>query len=196
MKAVRQAIVDGRMGRIISCSASVKWWRAHEYYEKDPWKGTWKLDGGAFANQGIHSLDLMVWMAGPVEEVEYAHLETIMHRIEAEDFGIAVVRFASGARGTIEITTCCRPDLATRLEIYGTRGSAAFGDARVTRVRDRRAGPPPDPGRSRLAVRRRRRANGDRPERPRGPIRRFLFGASRGRRHSSPVARPAIRSTY
>jgi predicted dehydrogenase len=133
MKAVRQAITGGRMGRIISCSASVKWWRAHEYFEKDPWKGTWRLDGGAFANQGIHSLDLMVWMAGPVEEVEYAHLETIMHKIEAEDFGIAVVRFASGARGTIEITTCCRPDLATRLEVYGTQGSAAFDDARVTR---------------------------------------------------------------
>ena len=133
MIAVQEAIATGRMGRIISCGVSVKWWRGHEYYAKDPWKGTWRLDGGAFANQGIHSLDLMVWMAGPVEEVEYAHLETVVHNIEAEDFGIAVVRFESGARGTIEITTCCRPDLATRLEIYGTNGSAAFDDARVTR---------------------------------------------------------------
>jgi UDP-N-acetyl-2-amino-2-deoxyglucuronate dehydrogenase len=76
---------------------------------------------------------MMVWMAGPVAEVEYAHLETTAHRIEAEDFGIVVVRFESGARGTIEITTCCLPDLATRLEIYGTNGSAAFDDAHVTR---------------------------------------------------------------
>jgi predicted dehydrogenase len=120
------------MGRILSCGISVKWWRSQDYYTKDAWKGTWMLDGGAFANQGIHSLDLMVWMAGPVEEVEYAHLDTMGHTMEAEDFGIAVVRFANGARGTIEVTTCCRPDLATRLEIYGTNGSAAFDDARVT----------------------------------------------------------------
>jgi UDP-N-acetyl-2-amino-2-deoxyglucuronate dehydrogenase len=133
MRLVREAIAAGGMGRILSCSVSVKWWRPQEYYAKDGWKGTWMLDGGAFANQGIHSLDLMVWMAGPVAEVEYAHLDTVGHEMEAEDFGIAVVRFASGARGTVEVTTCCRPDLATRLEIYGTSGSAAFDDARVTR---------------------------------------------------------------
>lgn len=133
MQAVHDAIVAGRMGRIISCGIALKWWRSQEYYTKDAWKGTWMLDGGAFANQGIHSLDLMVWMAGPVEEVEYAHLDTVMHTMEAEDFGIVVARFANGARGTIEITTCCRPDLACRLEIYGTNGSAAFDDALVTR---------------------------------------------------------------
>lgn len=133
IQAVQRAIAEGRMGRLISCSISVKWWRSQSYYDKDDWRGTWLLDGGAFANQGIHSLDLMVWMAGPVVEVEYAHLETAMHRMEAEDFGIAVVRFENGARGTIEITTCCRPDLATRLEVYGTKGAAAFDDAQVTR---------------------------------------------------------------
>lgn len=130
---VQQIIAEGRMGRILSCSVSVKWWRSQAYYDKDDWRGTWAMDGGAFANQGIHSLDMMVWMAGPVAEVEYAHLETAMHRMEAEDFGLAVVRFASGARGTIEMTTCCLPDLATRLEIYGTQGSASFDDARVAR---------------------------------------------------------------
>jgi len=130
---VRQAIVEGKMGRILSCSVSVKWWRSQTYYDKDDWRGTWALDGGALSNQGIHSLDQMVWMAGPVAEVEYAHLETANHRIEAEDLALVVVRFASGARGTIEATTCCHPDLATRLEIYGTNGSAALDDARVSR---------------------------------------------------------------
>ena len=130
---VQQAIADGRMGRIISCSVSVKWWRSQRYYDKDDWRGTWQWDGGALANQAIHSLDQMVWLAGPVAEVEYAHLETVNHRMETEDFALAAVRFASGARGTIEATTCCLPDLATRLEIYGTKGSAALEDARVTR---------------------------------------------------------------
>ena len=130
---VQRSIAEGRMGRILSCSVSVKWWRSQVYYDKDDWRGTWALDGGALANQGIHSLDQMVWMAGPVAEVEYAHLETANHRIEAEDFALAVVRFESGARGTLEATTCCHPDLATRLEIYGTNGSAALDDARVSR---------------------------------------------------------------
>ena len=132
-QTIQQAIADGRMGRILSCSVSVKWWRSQAYYDKDDWRGTWALDGGALANQGIHALDQMVWLAGPVEAVEYAHLQTVGHRMEAEDFALAVVRFASGARGTVEATTCCHPDLASRLEIYGTRGSAAFEDARVLR---------------------------------------------------------------
>ncbi len=130
---VQRAVSSGEMGRIISCSVSVKWWRSQEYYSKDAWRGTWALDGGALANQGIHSLDQMVWMAGPVEKVEYCHLETVLHEMEAEDVAIAVVRFKSGAIGTIEATTCCSPDLATRLEIYGTQGSAALEDAVVTR---------------------------------------------------------------
>jgi predicted dehydrogenase len=128
---VQKAIAEGKMGRILSCSISVKWWRAQSYYDKDAWRGTWALDGGVFANQGIHSLDQMVWMAGPVAEVEYAHLETAMHQMEAEDFGVVAVRFESGARGLIEMTTCCQPDMATRLEIYGTNGSAALDDAKV-----------------------------------------------------------------
>jgi UDP-N-acetyl-2-amino-2-deoxyglucuronate dehydrogenase len=130
---VREAIAEGRMGRLLSCSASVKWWRSQVYYDKDDWRGTWALDGGALSNQGIHSLDQMVWMAGPVAEVEYAHLETANHRIEAEDFALVVVRFENGARGTIEVTTCCSPDLATRLEVYGTNGSVALDDAKVVR---------------------------------------------------------------
>jgi len=130
---VQQSVAQGRMGRIISCSVSVKWWRTQDYYDKDPWRGTWSLDGGVLANQGIHLLDQMVWLAGPVEAVEYAHLETSNHDMEAEDFAIAVVRFRSGARGTIEATTCCAPDLSARLEIYGTRGSAAFEDSCLRR---------------------------------------------------------------
>jgi predicted dehydrogenase len=130
---VRHAIAQGRLGRILSCSASVKWWRSQVYYDKDDWRGTWALDGGALSNQGIHTLDQMVWMAGPAAEVEYAHLETANHRMEAEDLAFAVVRFESGARGTIEVTTCCFPDLATRLEVYGTEGCVALDDARVVR---------------------------------------------------------------
>ncbi len=133
VQTVQQAIATGKMGTLLSCSVSVKWWRPQSYYDKADWRGTWQLDGGALANQAIHSLDQMVWLAGPVAEVEYAHIETIAHEMEAEDFALAVVRFANGARGTIEATTCCQPDLASRLEIYGTNGSASLEDATVLR---------------------------------------------------------------
>lgn len=133
MQTVQRAIAEGKMGRILACSVGIKWWRSQEYYDSSGWRGTWAMDGGTLANQAIHTLDQMVWMAGPVVEVEYAHLETKMHTIEVEDFALVVVRFENGARGTIEATTCCRPDLASRIEIYGTNGSAAFEDARVVR---------------------------------------------------------------
>lgn len=125
-------IQQGELGRIISCSCYVKWWRAQSYYDADAWRGTWALDGGVLANQGIHSIDQMCWMAGPVAEVEYAYMETIDRNIEAETFAIAVVRFENGARGVVEGTTNCYPGMDTRTEIFGTKGSAKFEGSKVT----------------------------------------------------------------
>jgi UDP-N-acetyl-2-amino-2-deoxyglucuronate dehydrogenase len=130
---VARTVAEGRMGRILSCSGYVKWWRAQSYYDSSAWRGTWTMDGGVMANQAIHTLDHMCWLAGPVAEVEYAHLETAVHRMEAEDFALAVLRYESGARGVFEATTCCSPDLCARVEIFGARGSAAFEDATVVR---------------------------------------------------------------
>jgi predicted dehydrogenase len=126
IQKANRLIREGKLGRIISCSTDVKWWRAQEYYSADAWRGTYALDGGVLGNQGIHSLDQLTWMAGPVAEVEYAHLDTIDRQIEAETFAIAVVRFESGARGVIEATTNCYPGMPTRTQIFGTKGSAEF----------------------------------------------------------------------
>jgi UDP-N-acetyl-2-amino-2-deoxyglucuronate dehydrogenase len=128
---VKRDIEDGKLGRLLSCSAHVKWWRKQAYYDSAAWRGTWALDCGVLSNQAIHSIDLMCWFAGPVAEVEYAYLDTALHTMEAEDFAIAVLRFENGARGVIEATTCCYPDLCTRVEIVGSRGSAALEDANV-----------------------------------------------------------------
>jgi UDP-N-acetyl-2-amino-2-deoxyglucuronate dehydrogenase len=130
-QAVTRAVREGRMGRLLSCSAYVKWWRSQEYYASSAWRGTWALDGGVLANQAIHAIDHLCWMAGPVAEVEYAHIGTECHEIQAEDHAVAVVRFESGCRGVIEASTCCAPALSSRVEVFGTRGSASFDDARV-----------------------------------------------------------------
>ena len=138
IQRAHQLIMDGKLGRIISCSTYVKWYRAQDYYSSDAWRGTWALDGGVLGNQGIHSLDQFVWMAGPVAEVEYAHIETIEREIEAETFALAVCRFESGARGVVEATTNAYPGFGQRTEIFGTKGSAGFDGSQVVsfKIRD------------------------------------------------------------
>jgi UDP-N-acetyl-2-amino-2-deoxyglucuronate dehydrogenase len=130
---VAKMVRAGDLGDILSCSAYLKWYRAQSYYDSAGWRGTWALDGGVLANQAIHAIDHLCWLAGPVAEIEYAHLST-SHDMEAEDFAIAVLRFESGARGVIEATTCCSPDLCSRVELFGTRGSVAFEDATVVKL--------------------------------------------------------------
>jgi predicted dehydrogenase len=130
-RIVAEAVRDGRLGQLLSCSAYVKWWRDQAYYDSSGWRGTWALDGGVLANQALHALDHVVWLAGPVIAVDFATAETRAHRMEAEDFLMAALRFQSGARGVIEATTCCNPPLCSRIEVFGTRGSVAFDDASV-----------------------------------------------------------------
>lgn len=128
---VAEAVHAGRFGRLLSCSAGVKWWRPQSYYDSARWRGSWELDGGVLANQAIHTIDHMVWTAGRVRSVEYAFIETASHNMEAEDHAIAVLAFSSGARGVIQATTACNPPLCSRMEVFGAEGAAAFDDARL-----------------------------------------------------------------
>ncbi len=131
LQQVKDCIEAESLGRLLSCSAYVKWWRSAEYYSSSAWRGAWAMDAGVLANQAIHTLDMLCWLAGGVDEVEYAHLETANHTIEAEDNALAILRFENGARGVIEATSCAYPDLCTRIEIVGTNGSVAFDNANV-----------------------------------------------------------------
>ena len=101
-----KALVDsGRLGRPILATAQVKWYRAPEYYAASRWRGTRALDGGgALMNQGVHTVDLLLWLFGPVARV-FARTAAALHGIEVEDTAVAVIEFASGALGTIEATT-------------------------------------------------------------------------------------------
>jgi len=124
---VHEAVRDGRFGRITSGVASVAWWRSQGYYDSGDWRGTWALDGGgALMNQGIHTIDLLVWMLGRPVEV-FAWADCLAHRgIEVEDTAIATVRFAGGALGVIHGTTAAYPGLTARLQVHGDRGSAVI----------------------------------------------------------------------
>jgi UDP-N-acetyl-2-amino-2-deoxyglucuronate dehydrogenase len=123
MKPLREAINSGRLGVITYAGVYVPWWRADEYY-KDSWHGTLKLDGGgALMNQSIHMVDMLCDLMPPVESVQ-AYTDKLGHpQIEAEDTAVAVLRYASGALGTIYGTTASYPGQFRRFEITGTEGT-------------------------------------------------------------------------
>lgn len=126
-KLLKGAVDAQRFGRITLGDAYVKWFRTQQYYDSGAWRGTWALDGGgALMNQAVHTVDLLSWLMGPVEEVQ-AFTATLAHdRIEVEDVATATLRFASGALGVIEATTAAFPGYLKRIELHGSEGSAVL----------------------------------------------------------------------
>jgi predicted dehydrogenase len=126
----RKAVDKKRFGKLTFGIAYCPWWRTQEYYDSGGWRGTWKLDGGgSYMNQGIHTVDLLQWLMGPVDSV-MAYTATLAHeRIEVEDTGAAAIRFKNGALGSIICTTSASPGHYRQVEVTGTRGSACLADA-------------------------------------------------------------------
>ena len=128
---VKQWIDAGYVGTPLLVSARVKWYRPPEYYAQSRWRGTWTLDGGgALMNQGIHTVDLLLWWLGDVARVS-ARAKTLLHRIEVEDTVVATLEFASGAVGTLEATTAAYPGYPRRVELTGTNGTVAIEQDRM-----------------------------------------------------------------
>jgi len=129
---LKRLIDEGALGRLVLGEASTKWYRTQAYYDSAGWRGTWAMDGGSLMNQGVHYVDLLRWCMGPVTEVT-AVCATQAHQVEVEDTALALVRFASGAVGTIMSTTAAYPGFPQRLEITGTGGTVIVEDGRITR---------------------------------------------------------------
>ncbi len=134
IQLLKRALDKGRFGRIYLANCTVRWTRPQDYYDQAPWRGTWEFDGGAFLNQASHYVDLIQWLVGPVESV-IAKTATLARRIEAEDTGVAVLKFRSGALGTIEVTMLTYPkNLEGSITILGETGSVKIGGSAVNRV--------------------------------------------------------------
>ena len=129
---LKRLLGEGALGRLVLGEASTKWYRTQRYYDSAGWRGTWALDGGSLMNQGIHYVDLLRWCMGPVSEVT-AVCATQAHQIEAEDTALAVVRFGSGAVGTILSSTAAYPGFPQRLEVTGTDGTVIVEDGQIVR---------------------------------------------------------------
>ena len=130
VEKTREAIEQGRLGRLVYGDAFVKWYRSQEYYDVG-WRGTWALDGGgALMNQSIHSIDLLQWLAGPVESLS-ARTGTLNHEMETEDTAAALLSFRGGGMGVIQGATSCWPGEPARVELRGTRGTIVLEEGRI-----------------------------------------------------------------
>lgn len=129
VQEMRKALEQGRFGKLSHGSIHVRWNRNQEYYTQAPWRGTWAQDGGALMNQCIHGIDLLRWMMGDeVEEVYGVTRQQFHHYLEAEDIGMAVVKFKNGAVATIEGTTNVYPkNLEETLYLFGENGTVQLG---------------------------------------------------------------------
>ena len=129
VQETRKALESGRFGKLSHGSIHVRWNRNQDYYTQAPWRGTWAQDGGALMNQCIHGIDLLRWMMGDeVDEVYGVTCQQFHKYLEAEDIGMAVVKFKNGAVGTIEGTTNVYPqNLEETLYLFGEKGTVKLG---------------------------------------------------------------------
>lgn len=134
VQKVKSALAQKELGQINIFSVRVRWCRPQRYYDLSAWRGTFAMDGGAITNQGVHHIDLLRYLGGEVEEVT-AHMATFGADIEVEDTCVATLKFASGAVGTLEITTSARPDdIEASISILGSKGMAQIGGIAVNEL--------------------------------------------------------------
>lgn len=131
---LKRLVESGGLGEVFLASAQVKWYRPPEYYAGSRWRGTWALDGGgALMNQGIHTVDLLVWLLGDPTRI-YARTRTALHDIEVEDTMVACLDFPGGGIGTLEATTAAYPGFPAKIELTGSNGTVVLQGDKISFV--------------------------------------------------------------
>ncbi len=136
--AIHDAVEDGRFGRLFHGCANIRWERDKSYYDLDTWRGTWHGDGGTLMNQGIHNIDLLRWLMGSDIDEVFAYTDRLNHDyIEAEDLGLALIKFSNGSYGVIEGTSNMYPDdFEETLCIFGKYGRVKAGGQSVNTIEE------------------------------------------------------------
>jgi UDP-N-acetyl-2-amino-2-deoxyglucuronate dehydrogenase len=137
LQLLKQAVDQGRFGHIYNVAINVFWTRPQDYYNQGSgWRGTWEFDGGAFMNQASHYIDLLDWIIGPVESV-MAYTATQARDIEAEDSGVAAIRWRNGAMGTLNVSMLTYPkNLEGSITILGDKGTVRIGGIAVNEIQE------------------------------------------------------------
>lgn len=134
LQLLKQAVGQGRFGKIYMVNVNVFWTRPQEYYDSAAWRGTWEFDGGALMNQATHYVDLLDWLIGPVESL-HAYTATLARDIEVEDTGVVNVRWRSGALGSMNVTMLTYPkNLEGSITIIGEKGTVRVGGVAVNEI--------------------------------------------------------------
>ncbi len=134
LQRVRQAIDQGRFGRIHMVVVNVFWTRPQSYYDEAPWRGRWDMDGGAFMNQASHYVDMVDWLVGPVDSV-HAYTATQARAIEAEDSGVMSLRLRAGGMASVNVTMLTHgQNFEGSLTILGEKGTVRVGGVAVNRI--------------------------------------------------------------
>jgi predicted dehydrogenase len=147
VRQLKDWIAAGVIGKPLMVDARVKWYRPPEYYSQSRWRGTLALDGGgALMNQAIHTVDLLLWLLGDVNQVQ-ARTVAALHNIEGEDTALAILEFSSGVLGSLQATTAAYPGYPRRLELTGSEGTVILEHDRIIAANLRQ----PPPGATNLA---------------------------------------------
>lgn len=129
--AARQAIAEGKLGKLVLGDAYLKYYRDADYYKSAGWRGTWKWDGGgALMNQGVHGIDVIQYLMGGAASV-FAYAAPLLHDIEVEDTAVAVLKYRNGAFGVIQGATTVYPAQETRFELHGEKGTIIIADSGI-----------------------------------------------------------------
>jgi len=139
---IREALDEGRFGRLLHGAAHIRWNRGKQYYDQDEWRGTWEQDGGVLMNQCIHNIDLLRWMMGDDIDEVFAFTDNLNHPyLETEDLGLALIKFSNGAYGLIEGTSNVYPsNLEETLYLFGEKGTVKAGGKSVNLIEEWRFG--------------------------------------------------------
>lgn len=130
-REIHRAMAEGAFGKLVSAALTMRYYRGQDYYDSGAWRGTQSMDGGGILmNQGIHGVDLLAYLMGPVSELTGC-TATRLRKIEVEDTACAVLRFANGALGTIDATVCNPGGSPLRIEICGEKGSVVLEDETI-----------------------------------------------------------------
>jgi len=135
---IREALEENRFGKLMHGTAHIRWNRGRDYYDRASWRGTWEQDGGALMNQCIHNIDLLRWMMGDEVSEVFAYTDNLTHPyIEAEDLGLALVKFTNGSYGIVEGTTNIYPqNLEETLYLFGEKGTVKAGGQSVNIIEE------------------------------------------------------------
>ena len=132
-KLVKRSVEEEKLGKMVLASAYLKYFRSQEYYDSAGWRGTWALDGGgALMNQGVHLVDILRWIMGPVDTI-FSFADHLARRIEVEDTTVSSIKFKSGAFGTLEGTTSVTPGMNHRMEFHGEKGTILIDGESIIR---------------------------------------------------------------